>query len=81
MFAYIWLAFSQVSECIPPHIAAQWRTSMAVFIVWILINGILHNLINAQPHTHIDIAAHIGGLFGGFALGSVLARPVDAEAY
>jgi rhomboid protease GluP len=57
---------------IPASVAALHRKSAIVFI--------LYNLFNGFAHAGIDNAAHIGGLTGGFAMGWVLARPVDIEA-
>lgn len=57
---------------IPASVAAVHRKSAVVFI--------FYNLFNGFTHAGIDNAAHIGGLVGGFAMGWVLARPVDIEA-
>ena len=57
---------------IPPSVAAVHRKSAVVFI--------LYNLFNGFAHAGIDNAAHIGGLVAGFAMGWMLARPVDLEA-
>ncbi len=56
---------------IPARVAAAHRNSAGIFI--------LYNLINGFALAGIDNAAHIGGLVGGFAMGWVLARPVNAE--
>src|SRR5262245_1899240 len=58
---------------IPAAIAAAHRNSAAIFIVYNLVNGFALSGI-------IDNAAHVGGLVGGFAMGWVLARPVNIEA-
>jgi rhomboid protease GluP len=57
---------------IPAGIAAAHRNSAGVFLAYNLINGFINPVI--------DNAAHIGGLIGGFAMGWVLARPVNLEA-
>lgn len=57
---------------IPASVAAVHRKSAVVFI--------FYNLFNGFAHAGIDNAAHIGGLVGGFAMGWMLARPVDLEA-
>jgi rhomboid protease GluP len=57
---------------IPPSVAATQRNSALVFVAYNLFNGV--------THAGIDNAAHIGGLAGGFALGWLLARPLDSEA-
>lgn len=55
---------------IPASIAVAHRNSAAVFIMYNLVNGL-------RPG--IDNSAHVGGLIGGFAIGWILARPVDSE--
>lgn len=57
---------------IPASIAAKHRNSAIVFIAY--------NLFNGFAHAGIDNAAHLGGLAGGFAMGWLLARPVNVEA-
>jgi rhomboid protease GluP len=57
---------------IPASIAAEHLKSAVVFI--------FYNLFNGFAHAGIDNAAHVGGLVGGFAMGWMLARPVDIEA-
>jgi rhomboid protease GluP len=57
---------------IPAHIAAAQRNSALIFIAY--------NLFNGFAHAGIDNAAHIGGLLAGFAMGWLLARPLDAGA-
>ena len=57
---------------IPASVAAVHRKSAVVFI--------LYNLFNGFAHAGIDNAAHIGGLVAGFAMGWMLARPVEIEA-
>jgi membrane associated rhomboid family serine protease len=50
-------------------IRAHWL-STGLFVVF--------NLVNAALAPEIDNAAHIGGLLGGFALGWILARPLES---
>lgn len=57
---------------IPASVAASHGKSAAIFIAY--------NLFNGFAHAGIDNAAHIGGLAGGFAMGWMLSRPIDAEA-
>jgi rhomboid protease GluP len=56
---------------IPASIATAQRNSALVFVCY--------NLINGFAHAGIDNACHIGGLVGGFAMGWLLARPLDPE--
>lgn len=57
---------------IPASVATVHSKSAGLFI--------LYNLFNGFAHAGIDNAAHIGGLLAGFAMGWLLARPVDLEA-
>lgn len=52
-------------------VRAHWL-STTVFVLFNLIAGFLQ--------AGIDNAAHVGGLLGGFALGWLLARPLEVEA-
>ena len=52
-------------------VRAHWL-STTVFVLFNLITGFIQ--------VGIDNAAHVGGLLGGFALGWLLARPLEAEA-
>jgi membrane associated rhomboid family serine protease len=66
------LAFlSRQRRQIPPAILRKHWMSTAAFVLFNLINGAI------QPG--IDNAAHVGGLLAGFALGFILARPLDRE--
>ena len=56
---------------VPASIAAAERNTALIFIAYNLFFGL---------SAGIDNAAHIGGLIGGFAMGWMLARPVDVEA-
>ncbi len=55
---------------VPVSIMVEHRNSMLLFLGYNLFFGFVH--------PGIDNAAHLGGLVGGFLLGLVLARPVDA---
>ncbi len=55
---------------VPVSIMVEHRNSMLLFLGYNLLFGFVH--------PGIDNAAHLGGLVGGFLLGLVLARPVDA---
>lgn len=57
---------------VPPTIVATRRRSIVVFIAYSLIGGFTQR--------GIDNAAHLGGLLGGFAIGWLLARPLDITA-
>ncbi|TLZ43444.1 MAG: rhomboid family intramembrane serine protease [Gammaproteobacteria bacterium] len=41
---------------------------------------VLFNLIQGTLTPHVDNAAHVGGLLGGFVLGWILVRPLEAES-
>jgi len=56
---------------IPTSVATAQRNSALVFVGY--------NLINGFAHAGIDNACHIGGLVGGFAMGWLLARPLDSK--
>lgn len=57
---------------IPASVAAAGRSGALVFIAY--------NLVNGASHRGIDNADHVGGLIGGFALGWLLARPLNPES-
>ena len=64
------LAFlSRQRHQIPPSIVRKHWISTSAFVLFNLVNGAI------QPG--IDNAAHVGGLLSGFALGFMLARPLD----
>jgi membrane associated rhomboid family serine protease len=56
---------------VPAMIARRHWVSTCAFAAFNLINGALH--------PGIDNAAHVGGLLAGFALGWILARPLEIE--
>ena len=57
---------------IPATVGTAQRNSALTFIAYNLLNGVTHH--------GIDNACHVGGLVGGFAMGWLLARPLDPEA-
>ena len=64
------LAFlSRQRHQIPASIVRKHWISTSAFVLFNLVNGAI------QPG--IDNAAHVGGLLSGFALGFILARPLD----
>lgn len=54
---------------IPTSVVRSVATSTVLFVAY--------NLVTGFAHAGIDNAAHVGGLAGGLALGSVLARPLQ----
>ncbi|WP_233868330.1 rhomboid family intramembrane serine protease [Paraburkholderia adhaesiva] len=59
------------SGAVPRVFVLQHSRVTAAFIVYTLINGFTHH--------GIDNGAHLGGLFGGFLLGLLLAPPTEAS--
>jgi rhomboid protease GluP len=57
---------------IPPKTLNRLRISTSTFVVYSLFYGF--------AQTGIDNAAHLGGLAGGFAMGLILARPLNLAA-
>jgi rhomboid protease GluP len=57
---------------IPASVSVAQRNSALVFVAYNLLNGV--------THAGIDNACHIGGLVSGFAVGWLLARPLESEA-
>jgi len=67
------LAFPMtVRGTLPPAAFNRIRVSSSIFVTYSLFYGF--------THAGIDNAAHLGGLAGGFAMGLILARPLDAAA-
>jgi len=65
------LAFPMtVRGALPPAAFNRIRVSSSIFVTYSLFYGF--------THAGIDNAAHLGGLAGGFAMGLILARPLDA---
>jgi len=56
---------------IPASVTKAQRTSALLFI--------FYNLMNGARVANIDNAAHVGGLVGGFVMGLLLMRPLDAR--
>jgi rhomboid protease GluP len=56
---------------VPKEVMAEHRNSTLLFAGYSLFYGF--------AHSGIDNAAHLGGLAGGFAMGLLLARPLNAE--
>jgi len=56
---------------IPPHVAANLRKYVAVFVIYNMANSL-------RPG--ISLAAHFGGLVAGFACGFLVGPPLAAEA-
>jgi len=57
----------------PPELARTMRTSTLAFVGYSLFMGF--------AATHIDNAAHIGGLIAGFGMASVMAEKFDWDEY
>ena len=65
------LAYMTVERgSIPPATLNHLRVSTSTFVVYSLFYGFVQS--------GIDNAAHLGGLAGGFIMGLILARPLDA---
>jgi rhomboid protease GluP len=66
-------AFLVAKRCrVPSEVVRAQSKSVAVFV--------LFNVINGLAHQGIDNAAHFGGLVGGFLVGLALARPLTPES-
>lgn len=57
---------------VPRQLVNEHRNSTAAFVLYSLFYGFAHG--------GIDNAAHLGGLAGGFVMGLLLSRPLDARA-
>ncbi|RDJ00459.1 rhomboid family intramembrane serine protease [Dyella solisilvae] len=58
-------------NAVPKEVMAEHRNSTLLFAGYSLFYGF--------AHSGIDNAAHLGGLVGGFAMGLLLARPLNTE--
>lgn len=58
---------------LPPALVAAMRSSMLIFVGYSMVMGFVAS--------HLDNAAHIGGMIGGFALATVMAEKFDWEEY
>ena len=58
---------------LPASLVQAMRSSMLMFVGYSLVMGFVG--------THIDNAAHIGGLIGGFAMATIMAEKFDWEEY
>jgi rhomboid protease GluP len=56
---------------VPPSVLKTQLRAAAVFVGY--------NLLNGASHQGIDNAAHLGGLAGGFIMGFILSRPLQAD--
>lgn len=64
------LAYMTVERgALPPQALNRLRVSTSTFVVYSIFYGFVQS--------GIDNAAHLGGLGGGFAMGLILARPLD----
>jgi membrane associated rhomboid family serine protease len=71
IFGALLAFFVRRKGALPNSVVKRYRTGVAVFIAI--------NLLFGATYPGIDNAAHLGGLIGGFLLGFLLARPLDAE--
>jgi rhomboid protease GluP len=58
---------------LPAALVASMRSSMLMFVGYSLVMGFVAS--------HIDNAAHIGGMVGGFAVATVMAEKFDWDEY
>lgn len=58
---------------LPTSLVQAMRSSMLLFVGYSLVMGFVGS--------HIDNAAHIGGLIGGFAMATIMAEKFDWEEY
>jgi len=66
------LAYTMLQRgSVPPEVMNRLRVSTSVFVTYSLFYGFAQN--------GIDNAAHLGGLAGGFIMGSITARPLDLQ--
>ena len=59
-------------NAVPPSVMKQHGFVTLAFVAYNLVFGVVHG--------GIDNAAHVGGLLGGFAMGFLLARPLEQTA-
>jgi membrane associated rhomboid family serine protease len=73
--------FGVLGALIAFYVKKERGIPASVIKAQLTISGIfvIYSLLNAARYQGIDNAAHIGGLVAGFAMGFVLARPLEAD--